>query len=395
MGKDKRKDLKIFSLASFLNDFGSDVISPIWPLFVTSFTGANMQVLGLIDGLGEAIVAVSQAVSGFWSDKIGKRKPFVWVGYMFAGLARAGYAFSSAWCWLVPFRVIDRAGKMRGAPRDAMIADAASEGERGKSFGFLRTFDNLGAVCGITVSILLVNIIGYQKMFLLAAVPSLVGAAIIFLTIKEKRAGSRIYKGLRAKDIDANFALYLALSAVFSLGAFSYSFLLIFAVRSGFAAYQVPVFYLLFTLVASMFSLEFGRLSDKLKSRKSVLMAAYLLWLAVCLVFPVSAGPAMFATVFIIYGLYRAAIDTIQSAFVSELAPAKFRASGLGLFQMVTGICALPASLGAGFIWDHWGASAPFHVSAALTMVAAIMLSFVKEKKPQPIAMQSLESQRQ
>ena len=380
--KKKTGNLKIFAASSFLNDLGSDMISPVWPLFVTSFTGANMQVLGLIDGLGEAVVSISQAVSGYWSDKIRKRKIFVWIGYLFAGASRIGYAITATWQWLVPFRIVDRAGKMRGAPRDAMIADAAADSERGKSFGILRTFDNLGAVCGILISIELIKLVGYQKIFLIAAVPSLVGAAIIYHYIKEKPEGSRnIYKGLRLKDVDNDLALYFALSAIFSLAAFSYSFLLVFANHAGFANYQVPLLYLLFTLTASAFSLPFGRLSDRLKSRKAVLMIAFLLWLAVCLGFISISAPWAIVIIFFIYGLHRAAIDTIQAAFISELAPAQFRASSLGLFQMVVGLCALPASLGAGFVWDHWGPVAPFYVSAALTVLAALMLVFVRERK--------------
>jgi len=380
--KPKNKELKIFAAASFLNDLGSDMISPLWPLFVTSFMGANMQVLGFIDGLGDAIVSISQAISGYWSDKLGKRKIFVWIGYAFAGMSRIGYAMAAAWQWLIPFRVIDRAGKMRGAPRDAMIADAATDGERGKSFGFLRTFDNLGAVCGIIVSIILIDRIGYHKLFLFAALLSIIGTLIVFHYIKEKPAEkTKVYKGLRARDIGSDMLLYLVLSAIFALGAFSYSFLLVFANKSGFAAYQIPILYLLFTFTASIFSLPFGRLSDRLKSRKAVLMIAYLLWVAVCLGFISVKAPWAIAVIFFIYGLHRAAIDTIHSAFISELAPAQYRASSLGLFQMVTGLCALPASLAAGYVWDHWGKVTPFYVSAALTILAAIMLVFVKEKK--------------
>lgn len=391
--KPKNRNLKIFAAASFLNDLGSDMISPVWPLFVTSFTGANMQILGFIDGLGEAVVSMSQAVSGYWSDKIRKRKAFVWVGYLCAGTSRLGYSLSSVWLWLVPFRVLDRAGKMRGAPRDAMIAEGVDDDRRGRSFGILRTFDNLGAVCGIILSIWLIEKIGYVKMFALAALPSLAGAAIIYHYINEKSDGARnIYKGFCFEDIDNNMALYLALSAVFSLGAFSYSFLLVFANNTGFAAYQIPLLYLLFTLTASLFSLPFGRLSDRLKSRKGVLMISFLLWIAVCLGFISLKSPWAITAIFFVYGLHRAAIDTMHAAFISELAPPQYRASSLGFFQMITGLCALPASLGAGYVWDHWGAVTPFYVSAALAVLAALMLVFVKEKKiSKPLEMKSDE----
>jgi len=125
--KETRKTVRTFALASFLNDLGSDMIYPIWPFFVISVLGANMAVLGFIDGLGEAIVSISQAASGYISDRIRKRKIFIWTGYLLGSSSRVGYALSTVWQHLIPFRVLDRAGKIRGAPRDAIIADISSK----------------------------------------------------------------------------------------------------------------------------------------------------------------------------------------------------------------------------------------------------------------------------
>ena len=126
-----------------MNDFGSDMIYPIWPLFVKTLLGTDMTTLGFIDGLGEAVVSISQAASGYVSDKIRRRKIFVWIGYLFGSASRIGYSLSTAWLHLVPFKIMDRAGKMRGAPRDAIIADESTRENRGRNFGFLRTMDNL------------------------------------------------------------------------------------------------------------------------------------------------------------------------------------------------------------------------------------------------------------
>ena len=336
-----------------------------------------------IDGIGDAIVSISQAVSGYLSDKFGKRKIFVWLGYFFGAAARVGYAVSSVWLWLIPFRVLDRAGKMRGAPRDAMIADASADSERGRNFGFLNTFDNLGAALGVIFAIIFINWLGYRNLFLIAAIPSLVASLIILFTIKDvKISETKIYKGLRLNNLDLNFKLFLILSAVFSLGSFSYSFLLIFAKNFGFISLmQTSVLYLLFTLVASFFSLPFGKLSDRLKSRKKILNIAFFLWLAVCAVCVISKSWLAVVVAFVIYGLHLGALNTIQAAFVSELSAPQYRASSLGGFRLVTGLCALPASMAAGFLWDHWGLRAPFYLSAALTVFAIIMLSFIKENE--------------
>lgn len=171
-----KKTLRTFALASFLNDLGSDMIYPVWPLFVTAVLGGNMAGLGFLDGMGEALVSLSQAASGYLSDKTKKRKVFIWLGYLFGALSRIGYAFAAAWQHLVPFRFLDRAGKIRSAPRDAIIADISTEQTRGGNFGLLRAMDNLGAVCGIIVCILLFKTLGYRNLFLLAAIPSICGA---------------------------------------------------------------------------------------------------------------------------------------------------------------------------------------------------------------------------
>ena len=379
--KETKKTVGIFALASFLNDMGSDMIYPIWPLFVTTIMGANMEVLGFIDGLGEALVSISQAVSGYISDKTRKRKIFIWLGYILAAMSRVGYAFSAVWQHLIPFRIMDRAGKMRGAPRDAIIADISTRENRGANFGFLRAMDNLGAVFGIVICILLFNRVGYQKFFIFAAIPSVVGAILIFFTVKEKKLEEvKIYKGLSFRDLDGNFRLFLLLSALFALGSFSYSFLLIYAKEFHFPIAFVPVLYLIFTAVASIFSLPFGKLADKM-GRKPVLILSYVFWGLTSLNFIFFHSYFAIILAFILYGLHKGAMDPVQKALISELAPEKFRASSLGGFQMVTGLCALPASLIAGVLWEKMGLLTPFWFSLGLTVTAIVLLFFVKEKQ--------------
>jgi MFS family permease len=375
------KTIRTFAAASFLNDLGSDIIYPIWPLFVTQVLKANMAALGLLDGLGEAIVSLSQAVSGYWSDKTRKRKAFVWIGYLCGAASRLGYAASSFWPHLIPFRVLDRAGKIRSAPRDAIIADLSTDADRGQHFGLLRSMDNAGAVVGILISIALFNVLGYRLLFALAAVPSTVGALLILKKIKEPRDPSaRAFKGLSFRDIDRNLALYIALNGVFALGAFTYSFLLVDAKAAGFKPGFTPVLYLVYSVAAALLSYPFGRLSDR-TGRKPVLFLAFGAWAAVCAgVILTDSLPAV-AALFVLYGVHRAALEPVQKTIAAELAPQPYRASVLGGFQMVIGLAALPASILAGLLWDKLGRRTPFVVSLGLTAVAAVLLLFVKETR--------------
>jgi MFS family permease len=375
-----RRTVRVFAAASFLNDFGSDVIYPVWPLFVTSVLGANMAALGFLDGLGEAIVSLSQAASGYLSDRIRKRKVFIWVGYVFGSMSRVGYAFSTMWQHLIPFRVFDRMGKIRSAPRDAIIADVSTDQNRGKNFGLLRSMDNLGAVCGIAFCIAFLHL-GYKTLFLLAAIPSAIGAALILAMITEKpQVASNAFNGMSLRHLDKNFWLFLVLSSCFALGSFSYSFLLIYATGVGIQVSFVPVLYLTFTMVAAALSLPFGRLSDLL-GRKRVLLLSFLSWALTCAGFVILQKPWMIFVCFVLYGVHKAALEPVQKTLVAELAPAEFRASTLGGFQMVMGLCAFPSSFLAGLLWYNIDKTAPLYLSIALTFLSAVLLLFVRERR--------------
>jgi len=377
----KKRAVKLLAFASFLNDFGSDIVYAVWPVFVMSISGANMAILGLIDGLGDAVVSISKAISGYWSDKIKKRKIFVWTGYFLGGISRIGYAFSSIWQWLIPLRVLDRAGKIRSAPRDAIIADESTAANRGKNFGIVKTADHIGAFLGIIFAVGFFPLLGYQKLFLFAAIPSLIGAIFIVAFIKEKEnLNAKIFKGLSLKDLDINFRIFLILSSIFSLGAFSYSFLMVFANKFGFSEQTIPLLYLIFTATAAAASLPFARLSDKIKSRRKVLLISYGFWVMVCAIFILDQSRIALIIGFVFYGIHKGALEAVQKAFVSELAPEQYRASSLGAFQLAVGLCALPASLMAGILWNAANPMAPFSVSIALTLVSAVMMLFVKEK---------------
>jgi MFS family permease len=241
--------------------------------------------------------------------------------------------------------------------------------------------DNLGAVAGILIAIALVDVLGIRLLFALAAVPSVIGAALILRNVREPREPrARAFKGFSFRDMDRDLSLYIVLNGVFALGAFTYSFLLLSAKEAGFRAGSIPVLYLVYSAVAALLSYPFGRLSDRI-GRKPVLFMGFGAWAAVCAGAAFVPGLPAAASLFVLYGFHKAALEPVQRTFVAELAPERFRSSVLGGFQMVIGLAALPASLLAGFLWDKAGRRAPFFVSLGLTAVAAVLLLFVKETR--------------
>lgn len=378
--KEQRKVITGLSFASFFHDVGSDMVFSVWPLFVTQVLGANMVILGLIDGIGDAIVSISGAVGGYISDKVRKRKIFVWTGFLFGSIARVGYALSPTWQWLIPFRLLDRSGKIRTAPRDAILSDISTITNRGGRFGILRAMDNLGAVVGILIAIFLLPVLGFTNLFLLAAIPSIIAVIFIIVLIKEpKTIQNKIFKGVQFKDFTTNLRLLTVLSSIFALGAFSYSFLLLFANQLGMTTYEIPWLYLLFTLVAALVSIPFGKLSDKI-GRKNVLFLSYAFWAIVLVLLLFIQNVLSIILGFIFYGLHKGAFDPVQKTFVAELAPTDYVASTLGAFQMVVGLISLPASLMAGLLWETFNPFVPLYVSLGLTMLSGLLLFFVKEK---------------
>lgn len=376
----EKKIVRLFAISSFLNDLGSDIIYPIWPVFLTQYLKASMTVVGFIDGIGDAIVSLSQAFSGYLSDKIKKRKIFIWLGYLMGGISRIGYALSTTYQPVIFFRILDRAGKIRSAPRDAFLADVSSPENRGKNFGILRSLDNLGALFGILISLLLFPVIGYKNLFLLAAIPSLVGASLLIIFLKEEKFQEKVFKGFSLKILNKNLKILFFVSSIFALGNFSYSFLLVYANQKGFSIYSLPVLYLIFTFIASVFSFYFGRFSDKI-GRKKVLIISLIFWMTTIIALLSSNKIAGFFIAFIFYGLYKAAFEPVHKTFIADLAPQEFRASLLGGFQMVIGLFGFPASFIAGILWDKIDVVAPFYLSIFLSVISIIMITLIKEER--------------
>jgi MFS family permease len=378
--KDKKK-IFVFAIASFLNDIGSNISDTILPFFITETLGADMSILGLISGIQEFFHSFVQSFSGFFSDKLKKRKIFIWLGYAFSGISKIGFAISSAWQHVLGFSILDRSGKIRDPPRDALVSEISKKEERGRNFGIIEAADNLGAVFGIILCFFLLSYFNYRSLFLIASIPSLVASFLIYLAVKEvkmRKNKNKENKKLKIK-LNKNTKIVILASALFNLGFFSYSFLLIFAKDFGFETSIAPLFMLLFTLATSISSIPFGKLSDKI-GRKKVLAIAYSLWIFSCIGFILADQSFEIPLLFVAYGLVLGAKMPIEPAFVSEISEPELKATTIGIFRMINGFCLLIASTIAGILWNSFGKTTPFVFSIPLAIASLIVLSFAKEK---------------
>ena len=380
MENENKKTVWLFSLGAFLNDLGYYAVITIWPIFVTSVIGASVTFLGFIDGLGDAFVSLSQAGSGFLSDKLRKRKVFIWLGYFLAFVSRIVYAVSYQPWQLIPGKILDRAGKMRDAPRDAIVADITPREKRASAFGVLRAADRGGAVFGLLASILLVGYFSYRQMFLLAAIPSLVGSLIVLFFVREHTYADHLKPEFSFKFVSRDLKIFTFISAIFTLGAFSDSFYILAANRLGVSLKFVPLFFLAFLFFSSVFAIPFGKLSDKI-GRLFVVAVSFILFIIVNLIFIFYQSFWMIFIAFVTLGIHSAAYEGNLKTIIAEFAPPPLRSSIIGSFQMLIGLIALPASLIAGILWDGIGLKAPFVLSLALAFIALLLLFFVREPK--------------
>ncbi len=378
MKKKSKKQVMTFSFASFFNDIGSDMVAPVWPLFVTSVLGAGTTALGFLDGLGIALVSLSSMFSGYFSDKLRKRKLFIWTGYLMSGFSRLGYSISRAWQHLVPFKMFDRIGKMRDPPRDALVSEIVPKKERGESFGFLRSMDTLGAVVGTIISYILISLIPIKDILLIAAIPSIISALLVLKFVKEKKNKKKIFKGFKPFKLNNNNTkLFFTISVLFSLTTFTYSFIILFAKEIGFTDKSIPLLYLVFTMIYALFSYYFGKLSDKIR-RKPVIIISYMIFALMCAMIIFTQNTIYTIIIFVLYGLFNAAVDPVQRSFVADLSKKEVRGSVMGMFKMLNGLAAVPAGLLAGFLYNiHY--TLPFLLGLTSSLFSAGLMVFVKE----------------
>ena len=373
----------LLGLVSFFTDLSTEMVYPLIPLYLMSAFGVTPAIVGIIEGIAESLASLLKVFSGYISDRFQKKKALAFSGYATGLIYKIVLLMAGSWFGVLAARVIDRFGKgIRTSPRDVLVSESADKNAMGKSFGVHKALDMAGAALGILITFFLLRNSGddydYSKIFMLSVIPAVLGLCMFFF-IKEKRTGSPqkvrepFWKNI--KSIDNQLKLYLVVVCLFTLGNSSNSFLLLKAKASGFDDRSVILLYFLYNITASLLSIPFGKLSDKV-GRKKLLVSGYVVFAVCYLGFAFSSGQAQMAVVFVLYGAYTAMVAGVERAFVAEIAPADLKGTMLGLHSTVTGIALLPASVIAGILWNSFGATVPFVFGAVMALIAATILFF-------------------
>jgi len=379
------RNIIIVGFVSLFTDLSSQMIFPLIPLYLISL-GAGAWVVGLVEGAAETTASLLKVFSGYWSDKIKRRKPFVFVGYSLSSITKPLFALTTSWPFILLVRVVERIGKgIRDAPRDAIVAESADASVRGKAYGFQRAMDGLGSVSGAALAFILLPLMGFKSIFLFAFLPGVI-AVLCVLLIKEEHRPLTIKKQktesfqVSLKRLPWNLKLFVIISTIFALGNFGYAFLLLKAKNIGFTDENAILLYVLFYVVYSLFTIPAGILSDK-KGRKPVLMAGYVLFSATAIGLILTSQIYAIIILFVTYGIFFAMIDGVQRAFVVDLAPPNLKGTALGTFHTATGIIALPGGIILGLLWDKISPQATFIFALLLSICSLVLFIFVKNTK--------------
>ena len=370
------RNILFTGVTSFLTDTSVKMVYSVMPMFLLSI-GASKTSLSLIEGIAESTAALVKTLSGFWSDKIGKNKPFMLIGYGISALVIPIYAFVATPMQVLYLRFVERFGKgIRTAPRDSLIAGSVTNGETGKSFGLQKAMDNSGAIVGPLAAFALLIFFpnNYKLIFLLAGIPAILSIFVIFFGIKEaKKNKDSLFKKFHFKDFPRKYYLFLSIIFIFTLGNSTDALLMVKANEVGVKVAFIPLVYLVTSIVSVLLAIPLGTLSDKIGKEK-LLIAGFLIYAVVYYGFGVTKSVSTIVALFALYGLYSAATDGIQKAFVSDIIDKNKQGTGLGIYNALLGITLLPASLIAGLLYDKVNSSVPFYFGAATAIVSAIMM---------------------
>lgn len=384
----------MLAVVSLLTDVSSEIIYPLLPVFLTTVLGASASAVGAIEGAAETTSALLKLASGWWSDRARRRKPMVVAGYALASFARPLVAIAQSATHVLLIRLTDRLGKgVRGAPRDALIAESVDPSIRGRAFGFHRAADNTGALLGPLIAFALLRWEGLplRTVFLVAAIPGLLSVLVLVVGVRETAravpvaapaAAHGSVPNLRHPDhLGRPFWTFLAAMLLFTLGNSTDAFLILRANQLGVSVALVPILWAALNLVKATASIPGGALSDRL-GRKPLILAGWGVYAAVYFAFGRATATWHAWALFLAYGVFFGLTEGTERAMVADIVGRDRRGTAFGWYNLAIGIGALPASLLFGLVWDRFGPTAAFDLGAVLAFAAAALLLAVPSNAP-------------
>lgn len=384
-GVKEKRDLKsIFLLgcSSFFNDVGSEMITPILPFYITALGGTGVAV-GLISGMREGLASLFKFFGGWFSDRIGRRKPFVFLGYFLSSIFKLLLGFVHRWELIVSLVSLERFGKLRDAPRDALIADSTDR--RGEGFGFHQMMDTAGGILGTLIIIFFfwkLHLSIRTIIFIAAGIAAISLLPLFFVRdIRARKIKENPLKGI--KHLDSKLKYFLVVASIFTLANFGLYLFLILRAKELTGSVIIPlIIYAIFSFVYAVSVIPFGELSDKI-GRKKVLLGGYILFFLVSVAFICFQNFTALVVLFILYGLVYALTQANQRALVSDLAGNR-KGTAMGFYSSVVGIVNVIGGLVAGILWDI-SYTTMFIYIAIIAFISIFLLLFLKEKGIKPV----------
>jgi MFS family permease len=373
----------VLGFVSMLMDISSEMIHSLLPLFMVSTLGASALMVGLIEGLAEATALIVKVFSGTLSDYLGKRKGLAVFGYALGALTKPLFALAPTLGIVLTARLLDRVGKgIRGAARDALVADITPAHLRGAAFGLRQSIDTLGAFLGplLAVGLMLLWANDFRAVFWVAVIPGLMAVALLTFGLREPthQQGEKRINPIRRenlKRLDASYWWVVVIGAVFTLARFSEAFLVLRAQQGGIPMALVPLVMVAMNLVYALSAYPFGKLSDRM-SHTRLLAFGLVVLIAADLVLAASNHWGVVLAGVALWGVHMGMTQGLLAAMVADTAPADLRGTAYGFFNLVSGLAMLAASVVAGLLWDRLGASFTFHAGAAFCVMALAGLAW-------------------
>ncbi len=373
----------ILGFVSMLMDISSEMIHSLLPLFMVGTLGASVFMVGLIEGLAESTALIVKVFSGALSDYLGKRKGLAVFGYALGALSKPLFAIAPVISVVLTARFLDRIGKgIRGAPRDALVADIAPAEIRGAAFGLRQSLDTIGAFLGplLAVGLMLLWANDFRAVFWVAVIPGLMAVALLVFGLREpesqqtaKRSNPIQRESL--KRLSGSYWWVVGIGAVFTLARFSEAFLVLRAMQGGVPVALVPLVMVAMNLVYALSAYPFGKLSDRM-SHKTLLALGLIVLIAADLVLASNDHWGVVLAGVTLWGVHMGMTQGLLATMVADTAPADLRGTAYGFFNLVSGLAMLVASVLAGLLWDRLGASFTFYAGAAFCAIALVGLAW-------------------